>query len=141
MRASLPFLVIILAGCALTEHEGAKPLPENAPPLPYAEMLNRARGQAGSALDAFYLDAWRDLEQAAERLEQTARLLPSSTNIPDTFKVKIGSESKLLRQDAQKLIDAARTKNAAQANDAMQRINQRIRALRPMEKSDKGPEL
>ena len=140
LRASLP-LLFILVGCNLAEREGANPLPENAAPLTYAETINRARGQASSALDAFYIDAWRDLEQSAVRLEQSARLLPKTTNIPDAYKAKVGPESELLQKDAQKLIDAARTKNAAQANEAMQRINLRIRALRPAEKTDKGPEL
>ena len=63
------FLILVLVGCRISEREGLNPLPENAPPLEYIEMLNRARGQAGAALDAFYIDAWLDLEQAAQRLE------------------------------------------------------------------------
>src|SRR5262245_20297607 len=118
-------LFLILTGCRLTEREGANPLPENGPPLTYIEMLNRARGQAGAALDAFYIDSWMELEQAAQRLEQSARLLPKTTSIPDTFKSKVEPESDLLRQDAVKLADAARGKNAAQCNETMQRINQR----------------
>jgi hypothetical protein len=136
MRAFLvgAFLIAFIAGCKLTEREGANPLPENAPPLPFAEMVTRARGQAGAALDAFYIDSWMELEQAAQRLEQSARLLPKSTHIPDTFKDKVGPESELLRKDALQLSEAARTQNVKLANESMQRINQRIRQLRPMEK-------
>ena len=97
-------------------------------------MITRTRGQAGAALDAFYIDSWMELEQAAQRLQQSARLLPKSTHIPDTFKDKVGPESELLRKDADLLIEAARKQNAAQANEAMQRINDRIRQLRPAEK-------
>jgi hypothetical protein len=136
IAAYLP--VIVIFGCTLAEREGAMPLPENAAPLSYVEMINRARWQASSALDAFYIDAWKDLEQAAMRLEQSARLLPKSTNVPEPFKAKLAPESEMLRQDAQKLLDAARAQNAAQANEAMQRINQRLRMLRPLEKLDKG---
>jgi hypothetical protein len=128
-------LVLVLAGCRISEREGLNPLPENAAPLSYMEMMNRARGQAGSALDAFYLDAWLDLEQAAQRLEQTARLLPKTTHIPEAFKTKVGPESDLLRQDAVKLLEFARAKNATQVNETMQRINLRIRQLRPVEKT------
>jgi hypothetical protein len=119
----------------MAEREGQNPLPENAAPLSYAEMVNRARGQASSALDAFYIDAWLDLEQSAQRLEQSARLLPKTTHIPDEFKTKVEPEAEQLRQDANKLIEAARAKNAAQVNEAMQRINLRIRQLRPAERS------
>ena len=128
-------LLVLLAGCRISEREGLNPLPENAAPLSYAEMVNRARGQASSALDAFYIDAWLELEQAAQRLEQTARLLPKTTHIPETFKMKVESESEQLRQDAVKLVEAARAKNATHVNETMQRINLRIRQLRPVEKT------
>lgn len=124
------FLALI-AGCSLAEREGLIPLPENGPPLSYAEMITRTRGQAGAALDAFYIDSWMELEQAAQRLEQSARLLPKSTHIPDAFKDKVGPESESLRKDALVLIESARKQNATQANEAMQRINDRIRQLRP----------
>ena len=135
LRASscVLLLIVFAAGCRVVEREGMTALPDNGPPLPYVEMLNRARGQAGAALDAFYLDAWPDLEQAAQRLEQSAKLLPKTTLVPDAFKTKLDAESDQLRQDALKLAEAARTKNGAQANDAMQRINQRIRQLRPQD--------
>ena len=128
-------LLVLLAGCRISEREGLNPLPENAAPLSYAEMVNRARGQASSALDAFYIDAWLELEQAAQRLEQTARLLPKTTHIPEAFKMKVESESEQLRQDAVKLVEAARAKNATHVNETMQRINLRIRQLRPVEKT------
>lgn len=120
----------VLTSCRGLEREGQMPLPENAAPLSFDEMLNRARGQSASALDAFYVDAWFDLEQAAGRLEQSARLLPKATLIPEKLKAKIAGESEQLRQDATKLAEAARTKNSTQANEAMQRINLRIRELR-----------
>jgi hypothetical protein len=104
---------LILAGCRIVEREGMAPLPENAPPLSYAEMIVRVRGQAGAAQDAFYIDSWLDLEQAAQRLEQTARLLPKATEIPAGLKPKLEPEANQLRQDAVKLAEAARSKNAA----------------------------
>src|ERR1700733_863289 len=131
LRVTSCLLLVALIGCRLAEREGMNPLPDNAPPLSYDEMVTRARGQAASAIDAYYIDAWMDLEQAAQRLEQSARLLPKSTHIPDAFKTKVEPEADLLRQDAVKLLDAARARNAKDANDAMQRITQRIRQLRP----------
>ena len=56
LRTSLRglFLLVVLAGCRTLEREGMTPLPEDAAPLTYHEMINRARGQASSALDAFW---------------------------------------------------------------------------------------
>ncbi len=129
--------IVVLAGCTIVEREGQIPLPENGPPISYAEMLNRTRGQAGAAVDAFYIDSWMELEQAAQRLEQSARLLPKTTHVPEAFKKKVESEAELLRKDAVLLTNAARARNATQANEAMQRINDRIRKLRPAEKAEK----
>jgi hypothetical protein len=140
VRASaIALLAAMIVGCRTIEREGAIALPENAAPLSYSEMILRARGQAGAALDAFYLDAWLDLEQAAQRLEQTARLLPKATHVPETFKAKVEPDADALRQDALKLMDAARAKNSAQANETMQRINQRIRQMRPREPFNRPP--
>jgi hypothetical protein len=136
LRAFCCVLIVATVGCRMAEREGMNPLPENAAPLSYDEMVTRARGQASSALDAYYIDAWLDLEQAAQRLEQSARLLPKSTHIPEAFKTKVEPEADQLRQDAVKLVEAARAKNAKDANDAMQRITQRIRQLRPPTKAE-----
>ena len=137
LRASCCFLMLValLVGCRVVEREGMLPLPENGAALTYNEMLGRARNQSGAALDAFYIDSWADLDQAATRLEESAKLLPKTTQIPDAFKTKLPGEADSLRQDAAKLQEAARAKNAAQSNEAMQRINQRIRQLRPADKA------
>lgn len=134
--SSCLLLMVFIAGCRSIERQGSNPLPEDAAPLSYTEMVNRARGQASAALDSYYVDAWLDLEQTAQRLEQTARLLPKSTHVPDAFKTKVEPESDLLRKDAVKLLESARAKNANQVNEALQRINQRIRQLRPADKTE-----
>jgi hypothetical protein len=135
------FLILLLSGC-LAQREGLKPLPENLPPPGFEEMLGRARAQASAALDAFYVDNWTDLEQAAVSLEQTARLLPRSTRIPDALKIKLDTEADLLKKDAGKLLEAARAKNSMQANEMMQRIQLRIRELHPNRRLlEKAPEV
>ncbi|HZZ80332.1 MAG TPA: hypothetical protein VFE62_17605 [Gemmataceae bacterium] len=136
LRASCCLVLVAIVGCRMAEREGMNPLPENGAPLSFDEMLSRARGQAASALDAYYIDAWLELEQAGQRLEQSARLLPKSTHIPENLKTKVEPESNLLRQDARKLVEAARNRNSTEANAIMQRINERIRLLRPTANSE-----
>jgi hypothetical protein len=135
-RASL-FLgvLVLLAGCRLTEREAAlMPLPEDKT-FTYKELLTRARATAAAGLEAFYVDAWPELEDAAKSLEQIARFLPKATEIPATLKDRLAPDTDQLRQDAVKLGEAARAKNARAVNDALQRINLRIRELRPEEKT------
>lgn len=127
--------VLAIAGCRLPEHEAViKPLPEGQS-FTYQDLLVRARAQAMAAVEAFYIDAWPDLSDAAAALEQTSRFLPKTTEIPDSLKDKLGLQTEQLRQDAMKLGDAARAKDARAANDALQRINLRIRELRVEDKT------
>ncbi len=127
-------IALTIAGCRLPEHEAViKPLPEGQS-FTYQDLMVRARAQAMAAVEAFYIDAWADLGDAAAALEQTSRFLPKATQIPDALKDKLGSETELLRQDATKLGDAARAKDARAVNDALQRINLRIRELRAEDK-------
>src|SRR5260370_26850304 len=79
----LGFVMVLTLGCAsVAEREALKPLPEDSPPPPYGDMLTRARTQANLANDAFYVNNWTDMEEAAKGLEQTARLLPKATDVP-----------------------------------------------------------
>ena len=53
-RLFLPFLLLVITGCQLPEQRTPlRPLPEDSPPLPYAELLTRARQQAGAATNGF----------------------------------------------------------------------------------------
>jgi hypothetical protein len=121
--------VLVIAGCRLPEHEAViKPLPEGQS-FAYQDLLVRSRAQAMAAVEAFYVDAWADLADAAAALEQTSRFLPKTTQVPESLKDKLGSETDQLRQDAMKLGDAARAKDSRAVNEALQRINLRIRVL------------
>jgi hypothetical protein len=136
-RASLLFAALVLiAGCRVPPEREAvlRPLPEGQA-FRYPELLGRARTQATAALEAFYIDAWPDLEDAAVGLEQTARFLPKTAEIPVAYKDRIGAEAEQLRQDALKLGEFARAKNAIAVNTVLQRINLRIRAMRSDDKT------
>jgi hypothetical protein len=124
-------LVIAVIGCALPpERLPLKLLPENSPPLPYSELLTRARLQASAATEAFYMNRWGDLEDSAKGLEQTARFLPKATEVPATHKDKVGAEGAALEKEAKQLLALAKAQDVNRATEVMQRINLQVRELR-----------
>ncbi len=124
-------LVCLAAGCvAPGDRAPLKLLPEDSAPLPYAELLTRARAQVSGAIDASYVNNWTELEDAARGLEQTAKFLPKATEVPakqkDTLPVVAGD----LGKDAGALRDAARAKDVERTDDSLRRIHQTVRRLR-----------
>src|SRR5947199_10490123 len=92
--AYLGLLLLTLAGCQLPpERLPPPPLPDTSGPLPYAELLTRARLQATAATEACYLDRWADLDDMARGLEQTARFLPKATEVPAKHKDRLTAEA------------------------------------------------
>ena len=132
MRAlCLGLSLVLAAGCVATgERMPLRPLPEDGPPLPYAELLTRARLQATAATDAFYVDRWTDLEDAARGLEQTARFLARATDVPPKQKDALPVTAGDLGKEAVSLREAARAKEVQKANDSLQRIHLKVRELR-----------
>jgi hypothetical protein len=129
MTANL--IVLLAVGCQLPqERVPLKPLLEDSPPLPYAELLTRARYQATAATEAFYVNRWGDLEDIAKGIEQTARFLKKATEVPATHHDKLNAAADALAQDAEKLIGAARNQNVQETNEIIQRINLKVRDLR-----------
>jgi hypothetical protein len=129
-RASL-VVALFLAGCvAPGERTPLKLLPDDTPPLPYAELLTRARAQSSAAIDASYVDNWTELEDAARGLEQTAKFLPRATELPakqkDTVPVIAGD----LGKEAGVLREAARAKDADKTTASLTRIRETVRRLR-----------
>jgi len=125
------FGLAIVAGCRLPpERLPPKPLPENMAPLPYAELLTRARLQASAATEAFYISRWSDLEDAAKGLEQTARFMDKAVEVPAKRRETLAADSAELKQVALKLVDAAKAQDVKQSNELLQRVNLRVRELR-----------
>jgi hypothetical protein len=132
----VPALVLTLAsvGCCLpSERDALKPLAPEGRLFTYRELVARARLQATTAVESFYLDAWTEMEQAAAMLEQTARFLPRTTDQPEHLKKVLMVRSSSLRDDAVRLADAARNKDVQAATDALQQIHLAIRALRAVD--------
>jgi hypothetical protein len=125
------FVLVSLSSCQLPPERAAlRPLPTDGPPLPYAELLTRARVQATIATEAFYVNRWQDLEDAAHGLEQTARYLAKAEDVPAKQKTTLAGHSGDLDREAGKLLEAAKAKNVKEANTALQRIHLMVRELR-----------
>ena len=132
-RLLLPAMVLflLLTGCQLPpERVPLQRLPENGPPLPYAELLTRARAQAMAGTEAFYRDKWTEVEDAAKALEQTARFLAKAEEVPAKNKDNLTELSGDLAKEANKLKEAAAAKKIDETNEALKRINAKVRALR-----------
>ncbi|HEY7156509.1 MAG TPA: hypothetical protein VH575_21255 [Gemmataceae bacterium] len=124
-------MALLLAGCvAPVERVPLQPLPETGQVLPYPELLTRARAQATAANEAFYVNRWSDLEDLAKGLEQTARFLAKAEEVPKKNKDMLKEVTDDMAKNALKLKAAAAEKNVKDANDALQRINLKVRDLR-----------
>jgi hypothetical protein len=124
-------LSLALAACqAPAERAPLPPLPEKVTPLPYAELLTRARAQASQANDAFYVDKWPELEEAARGLEQTARFLARADDVPAKHKDTLSESARELGKEAVRLREAAAAKDVKRSTVAMTSINARVRDLR-----------
>jgi hypothetical protein len=131
VRFLLAGALLAAAGCALPpERPALRPLPDEAASLPYAELLTRARIQASMATEAFYVNRWNELEDAARGLEQTARFLPRAEDVPPRHKDTLAVVSADLGKEAAKLRDAAKGQNVKETNDILQRVTLKVRELR-----------
>lgn len=125
-------VALCLLGCRLPPDRDDLKLLDDRQPLPdYAELYLRSRSQASLALEAFYADDWNELEASAKALEQTARFLPKSRDVPAPLAGGLTKDSGQLQADAVLLGEAARAKNVRAANEVLQRIQFNVRALRP----------
>jgi hypothetical protein len=126
-------VTLCLASCQIGPEERRAelmPLPEKVTPRPYGQLLERARGQASRANDAFYRDNWNELEEHASGLETTAQFLAKADDVPakhkDTFVTTSGDLGKLARQ----LKEAATSKSVDKVTDIMKSINLKVREMR-----------
>ncbi len=118
-------------GCQLpADRTALRPLPDEVQPLPYAELLTRARAQASLATEAFYVNRWNDLEEAAHGLEQTCRYLPKAEDVPRANNDVLTVVSGDLGKDSVLLRDAAKAQDVKKTNDILTRVQLRVRELR-----------
>jgi hypothetical protein len=116
--------------CAPPEREAFAPLPETGVRFSYGELLTRLHSQASAALDAFFVDAWIELDEAALGIEQTARFLAKVSDAPEHLRNSLPQSCANLQKDASLLAEAARKKNVTTATDTLQRVTLQIRQLK-----------
>src|SRR5205809_461803 len=139
MRRTLLAGLIFLAGCqgvvgparrtclpdAVAEPRASlpAPLPDNVTPVPYSQLLTRARTQATRATEALFVDNFADVEEAARGLEQTAKYLVKAEDVPAKHKDTLATMAGDLGKLAKELREAASSKDAEKANEILGRIN------------------
>ena len=131
-RAALLLGVVMsVAGCrAAAERVALQPLPDDAGTMPFVDLVARARLQAMAANEAFYVDHWKDLEDAAAGLKQTAQFLKRARAVPSYRQADLPSRADNLARDAEQLRDAGRRHEVDQVNAVLQRIHFQVRELR-----------
>lgn len=130
MRTLLILCLVSVVGCKAVERAAVAPLPDDAAPMPFADLVTRARLQAMNANEAFYIDNWAGLEEAARGIEQTARFLKKSQNVPAARVADLDSRGDTLAREAVQLREAAARRDVDQANAILQRIHFQVRELR-----------
>ncbi len=125
-------IVLVFAGCQSPERAALRPIPPDAGPIRYDDLLVRARGQAAAAQEFFFRDSWAEVEEAADALKQTAAHLAKlpSDAVPAKHRADVAKHAKEMDQIALDLQAAAHAKDVAKTNDAMQRLNLKVRELR-----------
>jgi hypothetical protein len=127
-------LLVGLVGCRLPpDREPFKPLPETGARFAYGELLSRLHSQANAAMDAFFVDAWVELAEAASGIDQTARFLAKVDDAPEHLKNDLVQNCNMLQKDATRLAEAARTNNVEVCTETLQRITWQIRRLKAKE--------
>jgi hypothetical protein len=131
-RARWFLLLVIVTGCqGPAERVAIMPLPEEGAPLAYADALQRARFQASAANEAFYVDKWAEVQEAAAALEKTARYLLKTTDVPAKLKESLPNRVEELTKLTAQLREAAKAQDVKKANEALQQINLKVRELKP----------
>jgi hypothetical protein len=127
----LGWFLVATAGCVVPpERLPLRPLPEDNPPLTYADVVSRARSLASAANEAFYVNNWIDLEDSARGLDQMARFLAKATEVPARHKDTLAVEAGDLGKEAAKLLEGIKAKDVKLVNETLQRLNLKVRELR-----------
>jgi hypothetical protein len=125
-------LTLPVLSCAVPPDRAPLPplLPDKVTPLPYAGLLLRARALVSRANDAFYVDNWGDLDEAARGLEQTAHYLAKAEDVPAKHKDTLATLSSDLGKLAKSLSEAATVKDVKKSTDLIAKLSAKVREMR-----------
>ncbi len=126
-------VLICGSGCQSPEHQALEPLPGNAPPLAYPELVERARRQVWAAQEIFYRDDWDQLVKAAEALSQTAQQLAQfrADQVPARCRELWPKPVEEFRSAATQLQQHARQRDAILVAGDFQRLHLALKQIRP----------
>jgi len=136
MRRTLPIVAVLtaLAGCQVGPEAQRTTLPPMLPdkvtPLPYSTLLERARSQLKKATEAFYIDNWGDLDEAARGLEQTAQYMAKAEDVPAKHKDTLATAGADLGKLAGSLRKAAADKDVKKTTDVLTKVQLKVREMR-----------
>lgn len=130
-RYLIPLLCFSLfVGCQTVQEQRAlERMPEQVEPRPYIILLDRARTQVKLATEAFYSDAWMDVEDAAKALQQTAAYMGSASKVPAKIESTLPQKAEELGEAATELFNAARKKDTRAITTILHRIHETLHAL------------
>ena len=123
-------LLLTLAGCQAAPEKALTPLPDKVTSMPYGRLLERARLQAGQAVDAHFIDNWAGLIEVAQGLEQTAQFMAKAEDVPVKHKDTLATVSSDLGKLAVSLKVAAEAKDVKKTNTIMTSIQAKVREMR-----------
>jgi hypothetical protein len=125
-------LLYSIVGCQTPEKAAVQPLPPDAGPLSYADLIQRATLQVGAAHEFFYRDAWAEVSQASVAMQETATLLGKlkSDDVPAKHRDSLAKSSKEFSDAATALHEAGQAKDAIKTTEAFQRLHLAVRELR-----------
>lgn len=126
-------LYFLCNGCQSPEKQVLQPLPADAPPMPYADLVERARRQVWAAQEVFYRDNWDELVQAADALQQTAERLAQvpTDQLPMRCRSSWPKPADEFRAAAAQLRNHARQRDAVQSANAFQKLHLVLKDIRP----------
>ena len=130
MSRILPILLIFAVACTSgPEAVQIPPLPVGDERIVFLDAVKRIRAHSETATEAFYRDEWDCVAASARRIEQTAKFLPTSTDIPANLGGKVLGETTQLTEEAKRLEAAALRSDAMGVGESLSRIRFRIRTL------------
>lgn len=121
-----------ISGCQSAEKAALTPIPPDAPPPTFAELMARGKNQINAAHEFYYSDRWKDLEQAAVAIKETGTYLTKlpQVNMTDAQKTKIERLAKEFNDGADQLKTAAAAQDPNKTGVVFGRINEVFRQLR-----------